>query len=243
MNIPKPLIGLALLVVIVGGWFTFGQKSPAFDELTLTFHAKNKNDDIVFNDFIYENPGGVGLYRLRDFRFYLSNIQLLGADQEYSEPDSYHLVRFDNPDRVFRVTLTDVPLRSIEAIRFMIGIDAEANASIETRGDLDPNSQMAWNWEVGYKFVVFEGALQVEEDVLPLVYHVGFSENSRWLEFNVPREKFPNNGNELHFDVDVAKIFDGQTRVDLQALQSIKFDREDASMMAKNYAEMVSPSF
>ena len=48
---------------------------------------------------------------------------------------------------------------------------------------------------------------------------------------------------ELRFDVDVAKLFDGQTIIDMAATQSVKFDREDAKMLADNYANMIEVAF
>lgn len=231
---------LALLVVV---WVVLRPSQEGDSTLTLTFDAQSGGDTLVFDTFAYPNPGGEGEYRLRDFRFYLSNIELIGDGQQYAEPDSYHLVRFDTPDRTHSVTLTGVPLRSVEAIRFMIGVDADANGSIAFRGDLDPNSQMAWNWEVGYKFVVFEGALRRGAEVVPLVYHIGFTENARALEFPIPEGMAAAGSVDLRFVVDVARLFDGQTTVDLAALQSVKFDRDDARLLADNYSTMVEPAF
>ena len=57
------------------------------------------------------------------------------------------------------IVLHGVPRRNYERIEFGIGVDAAANRSLQQRGDLDPNGRMAWNWEVSYKFVLFEGAL------------------------------------------------------------------------------------
>ena len=75
----------------------------------------------------------------------------------------------------------------MRSISFGIGVDAAANTSIQSRGDLDPNSQMAWNWKVGYKFVLFEGGMKLNADGVqkPLVYHVGFNENMRRLKFDL----------------------------------------------------------
>ena len=75
--------------------------------------------------------------------------------------------------------LHGVPRRNYERIEFGIGVDAAANRSLQQRGDLDPNGRMAWNWEVGYKFVLFEGALLRGNESVLLVYHIGFAENYR----------------------------------------------------------------
>ncbi len=242
MQMSRALTGVVVvLALLFGGWFTL--RSDPENTLTITFQARSGGDTLVFDEFVYANPGGDGEYRLRDFRFYLSNVHLIGDSKTFAEPNSYHLIRFDNSDRAHSLTFAGLPLRSVEKVRFMIGLDAEANSSIEFRGDLDPNSQMAWNWEVGYKFMVFEGGLLSDGEVIPLVYHVGFTENGRMLEFFIPAGLVLQDDAELRFDVDVAKLFDGQTIIDMAATQSVKFDREDAKMLADNYANMIEMAF
>ncbi len=234
---------LAVLVVIAAAWLFLGLGQKASTSITLTFHAEMEGEPLIYDQFVYENPGGVGKFRIRDFRFYLSNLSLGQGEETFAEPDSYHLLRFDNAGKSYSISLTDVPLRSVDTIRFLIGVDPEANGSIEARGDLDPNSQMAWNWEVGYKFVVFEGALQVGEDVSPLVYHVGFSENAREFEMALPPDMLTGGEEEVHLNVDLAELFEGATQIDMQALPSVKFNRADAEALANNYANMIAPAF
>ncbi len=236
-------LGMLAGAVVIIGWVVLnpGQKKPM--PITLTFHAEMEGEPLVYDQFVYDNPGGTGQFRVRDFRFYLSNLSFGQGDQTFAEPESYHLLRFDNADKTHSITLPEVPLTSIDTVRFLIGVDPAANESIDVRGDLDPNSQMAWNWEVGYKFVVFEGALQVDQDVSPLVYHVGFSENAREVAFSLPADVLTEANGQIHLTVDPTKLFDGIARVDMQALPSVKFNRSDAAMLANNYATMIAPAF
>ncbi|MCG7520784.1 MbnP family protein [Ruegeria sp. Ofav3-42] len=237
-------LGIAvLLILIAGGALYVALKPEGRTSITLTFHAKMGKTPLVFDEFVYENPGGTGTFRVRDFRFYLSNLTLSEESASFAQPDSYHLLRFDNPDTSHSIVLNDVPLGTIDHVRFLIGVDPDANGSIEVRGDLDPNSQMAWNWEVGYKFVVLEGALRVGEDVSPLVYHVGFSENAREVAFALPPGVSADDDTEVHLTVDLAKLFDGPVQIDMEAMSSVKFNRADAKMLADNYATMIDPAF
>jgi len=237
------ILAVLAVAIVLGGWLFLTPRQPKTTPVTLTFHAQMGEEPLVYDQFVYDNPGGEGQFRIRDFRFYLSNLSFGHGGETYAEPDSYHLVRFDNADKTHSITLTEVPLPAVDSVRFLIGVDPAANTSIEARGDLDPNSQMAWNWEVGYKFVVFEGALQVGEDVLPLVYHVGFSENAHEVAFSLPPEVLADGNDEVHLIVDLAKLFDNAARIDMQALPSVKFDRADAEMLARNYATMINPAF
>lgn len=207
--------------------------------LALTFVAEANGAPIEFDTFAYTNPGGNELFRLRDFRVYVSNIVLADGDKMHVVEDSYHLLRFDRNTPQFNVVLPDVSLRRISSVSMSIGIDEAANGSIEARGDLDPNNRMAWNWSIGYKFVLAEGAIQVDGAVEPLVYHVGFSENRRDLSFSAPEAVEWNENMPLTFSVDVMKIFSGVNAIHMTDLPTVKMDRNDAELLATNYANMI----
>lgn len=210
-------------------------------ELTLQFHSFVGTEPLVPNEMRYANPGGEGRFEVRDFQFFLSNIRLAGDTGAYAEPDSYHLVRFDGAQATYRVTLHDVPPRDYKRIEFAIGVDPAANRSIESRGDLDPNGRMAWTWDVGYKFVLLEGAFLRDGARKPLVYHVGFDENYKRISTEFDAELLGTRDPNLNFRVDLLKMFTGHATVDMAALSSVKFDRNDAALLARNYAEMISP--
>lgn len=114
-------------------------------------------------------------------------------------------------------------------------------SSIESRGDLDPNGRMAWSWDVGYKFVLLEGAFVRDGVRKPLVYHVGFDENNKRISTVFDAELLASRDANLSFRVDLLKMFTGHATVDMAALSNVKFDRNDAALLARNYAEMISP--
>jgi hypothetical protein len=235
---------LALLLAVtaasgVTAWRLHRLAQPV--ELALYFHPFVGPEPLVFNEARYPNPGGEGRFKVRDFQFFLSNIRLVNATGAYTEPDSYHLVRFDGEDPVFGIVLHGVPRRNYERIEFGIGVDAAANRSLASRGDLDPNGRMAWNWEVGYKFVLFEGALLRGNATNSLVYHVGFEENYRLISTELQRRPLESRPARLDFQVDILRLFRGATNVDMATLPSVKFDRADAALLARNFAAMVKP--
>lgn len=156
---------------------------------------------LVYDQFVYDNPGGEGQFRVRDFRLYLSSLSFRQGEKPYAAPDRYHLLRFDNEDKTHSITLP----------------------------------------EVLHCFV--EGVLRQGDDVSPLVYHVGFSENAREVEFMLPPGGFAGGDHEVHLIVDLAKFFDGTALIDIQALPSVKFNRADAEMQADNYAIMITLAF
>jgi hypothetical protein len=223
----------------ITGWRVYRAAQPV--DLALYFHPFVGPERLVLNEGRYPNPGGEGLFKVRDFQFFLSNIRLVSAAGAYVEPDSYHLVRFDGEEPAFVIVLHGVPRRNYQRIEFGIGVDAAANRSLASRGDLDPNGRMAWTWEVGYKFVLFEGALQRGNASDPLVYHVGFAENYRPVSTELHRELLDSLSPRLDFRVDILRLFQGSTNIDLAALPSVKFDRADAARLARNFAAMVTP--
>jgi hypothetical protein len=210
-------------------------------QLTLQFHPYMGAEPLVLNEMRYANPGGEGSFEVRDFQFFLSNVRLAGDAGAYAEPDSYHLVRFDGAQASHVVRLHEVPRGHYNRIEFAIGVDAAANRSIESRGDLDPNGRMAWSWDVGYKFVLLEGAFARDGVRKPLVYHVGFDENYKRISTAFDAELLASRDANLSFRVDLLKMFTGRATVDMAALSNVKFDRNDAALLARNYAEMISP--
>jgi hypothetical protein len=100
---------------------------------------------------------------------------------------------------------------------------------------------MAWTWEVGYKFVLFEGALLRGNTSDSLVYHVGFGENYRPVSIELRRKLLDSRPARLDFRVDILRVFQGSTNINMTALPSVKFDRADAALLARNYATMITP--
>jgi len=223
----------------VTGWWLYRRAQPV--ELALYFHPFVGPEPLVLNQPRYPNPGGEGRFKVRDFQFFLTNIRLVGATGAYVETDSYHLVRFDGEEPASVILLHDVPRRDYERIEFGIGVDAAANRSLTPRGDLDPNGRMAWTWEVGYKFVLFEGTLLRSNASDPLVYHVGFDENYRLISTELHGEPLDSRPARLDFRVDILRLFQGATTVDMAALPAVKFDRADAALLARNFTAMVTP--
>jgi hypothetical protein len=234
-----PVLLAVVAALGVTGWRLHRAAQPV--KVALYFHPFVGGEPLVLNQSRYPNPGGEGRFKVRDFQFFLSNIRLLSSAGAFVESDSYHLVRFDGEEPTFAIVLHDVPRRKYERIEFGIGVDAAANRSLASRGDLDPNGRMAWTWEVGYKFILFEGELLRGNASDPLVYHIGFSENYRFVSTELHREAVGSRPARLDFQVDILRLFQGPTNVDMAALPSVKFDRADAALLGKNFGTLVTP--
>ncbi len=229
-----------VLAAALTGAFYFSYRSAEPVRLTLRFHPFVGDEALLLNQVRYANPGGEGSFKVRDFQFFISNIRLVANSAEFLEPESYHLARFDGDDGTYVIVLENVPREDYRRIEFGIGVDPAANGSIASVGDLDPNGRMAWSWEVGYKFVLFEGGLVLEDTQYPLVYHVGFDENYKLVSIALDNSLFDRQDPSVDFRTDVLQMFKGTQTLDMAALPNVKFDRADAKLLADNYAGLVS---
>jgi hypothetical protein len=231
---------LALVAILgISGWWRYHMSRPI--DVTLYFHPVVGSEPLVLHAARYPNPGGEGRFQVRAFQLFLSNIRLTGDGSAYTEPDSYHLVRFDGTEPSFGIVLHDVPRREYERLEFGIGVDPAANKALAQQGDLDPNGRMAWAWEVGYKFVLLEGTLERGDARIPLVYHVGFDESYTLVSTVLQEDLVEGRSARLDFRVDLLRLFQGSPTVDMAALPSVKFDRTDAALLARNLPAMVTP--
>lgn len=207
--------------------------------------ASNKDVTITFEAFIggepleygknHPSPNGDGTYAINDFKLYISNIKLIsdnGDADNYTETDSYHLLKFQGTND-FSFTLNNIPAVSYNSIRLSIGIDEAANLSIDNPGDLDPTNQMAWNWTAGYKFLLLEGMYTPETTAnpVPLIFHIGFSENTKELQFEL------SGANNIRFAIEINELFKNPNPVDFHEYSTILFNKTHASMISLNYAD------
>lgn len=237
-----PLVLLAALLVAGGLGLYLALRPVPAGPLDLRVRAVMGEEPLQPGQGSYPNPGGEGEFTIRDFQFFLSNVRLVGEDAEYREPDSYHLVRFDSEDGTFAIELPDVPREEFTRLEFAIGVDSAANASYAPVGDLDPNSRMAWGWEIGYKFVLVEGRLDAGDAVLPLVYHVGFDENLRRVSLPLDAGALVA-GPPIELCADLMRMFAGgeaKEALDMRQTSNVTTERGASRLLADNYAAMVS---
>lgn len=234
------VLGAALVAAVAGAGLFFALRPDPVVRVTLRVHPLIGAEPLVLGRARYPNPGGEGTFTIRDFQFFLSNVRLASDGGDFREAESYHLARFDGDEAVFRIELGEVPRRAYDRVEFAIGVDSAANSSIEALGDLDPNGRMAWGWEIGYKFVLVEGGLELADGLVPLVYHVGFDEN--YTARSVPLETSSFDGESATIDLcaDLLTMFTGVETVDLGELPSVTFDGDDSRLLARNWAGMVS---
>jgi hypothetical protein len=217
-------------VLILAWCFLYGCKSEKPTALSFTLMMAG---ELLEFGKPYPAPNADGTFIINDFKLYISNIKLIsGADEkDFEVLDSYHLLTFqDQP--CYTILLSKVPSGPYQKIQMSIGVDEVGNFSKNYPGDLDPTNQMAWNWTQGYKFILFEGLYTPasSDEKIPLVYHVGFSENRKDLEFELSSSK------EIPFTINVDQLFESPNLIDFHTHPRILFNKDHSAMISENYS-------
>ena len=200
--------------------------------VTIDFKAY-VNGEVLEYGKKYISPNGDGTFAIYDFKLYISNLQFISnenPENNYTEKDSYHLLKFQTKNS-YSLILNNISLEPYDKIRISIGIDEEANLSIKNPGDLDPTNQMAWNWTSGYKFLLLEGLYSPEssENEIPIVFHIGFSENKKDLEFDLISK------DEIQFVIEINELFKNPNNINFNELPRVLFNKEHSALIASNY--------
>lgn len=237
-----------------------GPDAPAGGKIRLEFDNVVGDKNLVLTSVTYKNALNED-FIVTKFNYFISNIKLTKADGSvYTVPQdsSYFLVKEDTKTSQF-VTLNNVPPGDYTAAEFMVGVDSARNtAPIEKRrGVLDPSGSMMddgmyWAWNSGYIFVKLEGTSSKGNPVNgKFYYHIGlfggYNErtvnNTRVVKMNFGELKASvttDNTPEVHFLVDVLKVFDGPAaKISITAYNSIMGGQpEKSQQIADNYAGM-----
>jgi hypothetical protein len=172
----KNLTYIFLLILLI---FTSCKEEeiPALMDVEINFENTLNGKPLQLNGGSFTLPSGEQ-FIAKKFKYYISNIILSDTKtgEFFAIPKSYHLI---GQDFNSKINLGPIPSKTYDQITFSIGIDPEANAKTDQTGDLDPNNDMAWNWNSGYKFVVLEGEFvhKSSGERTGLVLHIGRNQN------------------------------------------------------------------
>ncbi|TXE08000.1 MbnP family protein [Algoriphagus aquimarinus] len=153
------------------------EEIPATMAMDLTIEHVLDGQTLELNGKSFTLPSGED-FTPKKFKYYISNVVLTNSQtgEMFEEMDSYHLISEDGNKSI---DLGMIPSSNYDQLTFSIGVDEVANGKTDQTGDLDPNSDMAWNWNTGYKFLVLEGEFTnaTSGDRQGLVMHIGTNGN------------------------------------------------------------------
>lgn len=165
------------LIILLAATSCKEEEIPALMEVEINFENTLNGKTLELNGGSFTLPSGEQ-FVAKKFKYYISNIILSDTKtgNSYTVPESYHLI---GQDINSKINLGLIPSNTYDQITFSIGVDSEANAKTDQTGDLDPNNDMAWNWNSGYKFVVLEGEFvhQSSGERTGLILHIGRNQN------------------------------------------------------------------
>ncbi|MEO9965524.1 MAG: MbnP family protein [Reichenbachiella sp.] len=203
----RTLLGLSVLIISLI-CLSACSSDDDIETKTLTFHfeAQALEESLIFEAKKYLTPSNQTMTFER-IKIYLSNIQLKdkNTNEVYFELDSYHLISFDQDNATASFTVEGVPAAYvISEIGFHIGVNSEANTSIDHLGDLDPTNGMAWDWNTGYKFLLLEGRYFSTNNPIgeEIKMHIGTDKNYFSYDWSPDQPIAMSQDQEISFIVD-----------------------------------------
>ncbi|MFC6875821.1 MbnP family protein [Flavobacterium myungsuense] len=200
--------------------------------ITLEFDNVFKTANFAFNTN-YTNSNGEVL-NVTKLKYIVSNIVLTKEDGStfiVPKSESYFIVD-ESIEESQDITLLNIPAGNYKSVQFGIGVDrAQWELGADGQGDFLAKAQtagMMWAWTGGYKFVNFEGTFTTPTNTTPTNFkvHTGKTMVSGVENYNYATVtlNFPENEKalvrtsitpEVHLFVDVSKILDGNTVINL----------------------------
>jgi hypothetical protein len=207
-------------------------------ELNMQFVHTVDGQPLFFETQHYVNPAGDS-FKVVELKYYISNLKLKNSSngQTFALPNSYYLLNPKADKNNF--ALKGIPVKDYDQLEFSVGVDAAANASTARTGDLDPTNEMAWDWNTGYKFLVFSGNRVSQISNLNnqgLVFHMGENKNYRTLNFPLTQTlNFRKNQPYIvQIGVNLNELFKNPDLIDFDVVKNV-MGGSNAEKLANNY--------
>jgi|SRR5688572_3813510 len=174
-------------------------------------------------------------YNVTKLKYYVSNVKLINSQngKTFTEPNSYHLIDLEAGKTKFN--FTGVPVKSYDKVEFSIGVDSAQNTSIDKKGDLNPDGDMAWTWNTGYIFFKLDGFTSNNKGLL---LHVGGTSNYKKLSFPLNQSVTFQKGKPVTANVTVKldELFHNPNVINFDTVYSF-MGGPSAKLFAQNYAD------
>lgn len=189
----RTIIGLGFLVFAFAGCNTSkndGDGGPNTTRVALVIRHTANGQDFGPRQKVGTANGDSVTIKIADgnyWAYYISNIKLSNSatpNTSYVEPSSYHLVELRAGQTYDTIFLNSPKEGTYNNVQLMLGIDTAQNTSFTRVGDANPTSHMAWDWNIGYKFIRIEGRYKTSGGTSGnLLFHTGGNPNQRRVGF------------------------------------------------------------
>ena len=197
--------------------------------LALKFDNGVGDQDFIFGT-TYNKSNGES-YKLETLKYIISNVRVKDSEgNTFTYPSDENIFIVDeakgnNAGEIY-INLNNVDAADYTEITFGIGVDQQRFLlGADGQGDFLTEAQeagMMWAWATGYRFIRLDGTYSSNTEIdAALNIHMGsvgtsldnYKEVTLALENTV---RVRENANpEIHIKADIAKIFDGETSVNL----------------------------
>ncbi|WP_411844891.1 MbnP family protein [Roseibacillus persicicus] len=172
--------------------------------------------------------------------YLLSQFALQKEDGSWMEADSSLIALISHGEARNRFSLGTIPEGRFQALRFVVGLDENTNASDPNRyppeHPLNPQlNNLHWTWQSGYIFCALEG--HSEQD-LGFLYHLGNDSNA--TEIVLPLELDLEGAQTLSLSLDLAKIL-ASLRLDIRETTSTHSRPGDP--VATTFSQLLGQAF
>ncbi len=187
---------------------------------------------------------------INDYKYYISNIQLISSNGNYIVPASYYLIDVSKGS-TDTIVISNVPAGSYTQINFSIGIDSAVNSSAEIQTEpvaLDPtvNAEMNWGWGpgFGYKFLLLQGNFYdsaTTPPTSPFLFHIADNNNYKIKSFNSTTPNWSaivvqtGKTSEININFNLDSLFKG---INLYSEYSVTSPQSEGVTIANNYSDM-----
>lgn len=223
--------------------------------LTLKFDNGVGDQDFIFGTSY--NKSSAESYKLETLKYIISNVRVKdenGNTFTYPSADNVFIVdeaEGNNAGEIY-IDLDNVDAANYTEITFGLGIDQDRYAlGAEGQGDFLTQAEaagMMWSWATGYRFMRFDGTFSsatVTDEALNI--HMG-SVGTSLDNYREITLQFPNTVRvretttpQVHIVADIAKVFDGETSVELSnGYSQVHTDATTTTVIANNFQNAFS---
>ncbi|MFN5642644.1 MAG: MbnP family protein [Sphingobacteriales bacterium] len=243
INVSNALKMVFLLLIAIGPFISCSkEKSKENNKFPIILSVKPIALGTTIDTSIFYKNGSNELFKISKFKFYISQIELVGNGGQYTkEENSYHLI--DLLDKASQTFTINMEAGSYDSIRFIIGVDSSHNVSGAQSGALDPVYGMFWTWNTGYIFIKLEGhSPSSSAPNQNITYHIGgFRTGQNAIrKVSLPGIIHVESTAEIIVDADIKYWFDGKESLRIANFPTIMTPGPVALQFADNYAKMLS---
>lgn len=238
---------LALLTLGATLFLNSCDDDPGEGQVKVVFEMTKDGSAINLNE-VYAGDN-ITAMRIEKLKFYLSNVKLLGANDELREVE---VVDFESDRTSF--TFSNIQEGTYSGISYSVGLSPEMNASdpldYETGHPLSASWGLYWSWAMKYRFALLEGrgaadgSIDGQGDDFIISMHPGADGFAQAVSLSESVQIEEGKTKTITVQIDVDGMFDGPGGlVDLPSenqTHTTPSDRDIALRFITNFAAAMS---